>query len=232
VEIEGSKFGSDVTDNDIECEWKAWEIPIQDQLDQDLKYPRNKRKAYIGDEVEVETVTRDIVDEMQAFNNTLTTVDGDEVSRYTSVWTDWILESDIHVDAYIAGQSSDREDYNMFPIDFSEAPYSLTEIDSSRLSVYINGIQLAPSEVEIDGTEVSIVTDTLPNIDGVYRVHILYRKYQPTEEDLEFDPDNRDDLRIQTRYKKDYQYTEVKTRDLTGNQITSKYYFWVKDKTI
>ena len=142
---------------------------------------------------------------------------GITVNRYTSTWTPWTQLLDTKIDAISNGTA--------------QVIFTLSEetsIDSKRLSVYANGIQIAPSQIVISGNVVQLV-NSLP--EGT-SVHLLYRAYQPTASDLSFDPTVSDNFQNQVWYKVDYQYTVRDVRDSSGNISGQLYYFWVTGKTI
>jgi hypothetical protein len=197
-----------------EYEWRSWEVPAQDQLDADLVYPRNAWQPYLGDQVVVEA-TADIVAQMKADDASLTLRTGISIDRFETLWTDWETLDQVRMETVSNGSS-----YIEFTLNDT--------IDANRLSIYSNGIQMNPAGYVITGNLVQVV-NILP--EGT-TVLLLYRAYQPTESELAFDPDVKDDFSIQTQYKMDYQYTKIDQRDESGNISGVKYYFWVQDKTI
>ena len=197
--------------------WKAWDIPAQSDLDADL-ITNNKWLPYLGDLVLIPTVSADIAKAMGDAASTLTLKSGIAIPRYTSTWSNWIP-----LTAITPAQTEQVSDGS------AKVTFTLTTaIDSNRLSVYTNGLQLNPAGYVIAGNTVTTV-NTLPEGNTV---SLLYRAYQPTAKELAFDPSVAEDFTIQTQYKLDYQYTELEVRDANGNITGSKYYFWVKDKTI
>jgi hypothetical protein len=63
------------------------------------------------------------------------------------------------------------------------------------------------------------------------QIHVEVSKYQPTEDELEFNPDVQDDLKKQVHFKIDYEFVQNDVRSLDGGIIGKKYYFWVTGKT-
>lgn len=196
--------------------WRVWQVPTQAQLNADLAYPNNKWQPYIGNSTPID-VTADVVAEMEKASNTWTLVNGITISRYTSTWSDWVQLKNTTLT-----QVSDSSSAALFTFDDED------ELDANRLSIYSNGIQLAPSQITISGNTAQVV-NTLPEGTLIYA---LYRPYQPTAADLAFDPTVEDDFQVQSWYKVDYQYTERTVRNSSGNITGKKYYFWVKNKTV
>ncbi len=197
--------------------WKVWQIPTQSQLSNDLRSPKNKWLPYVGAEVAIANVTTDVVEAMNDDANSLTLVNGIPVNRYSSTWSDWDQLTNTTQTIISDGNAG---------VEFTLADE--TELDTNRLSIYANGIQLAPATISISDN-VAVAVNTTPEGTTMY---LLYRAYQPTDTELAFDPEVEDDFQIQTRYKIDYQYTQRITRNSDGNIAGTKYYFWVKDKTI
>lgn len=198
--------------------WKAWDIPTAAQLKADLPAPRNKWRPYLGTPVAISNVTADIVADMKSATNKFVLSNGIEITRYQSEWSEWVTVKDTKLTSISDGQNAASFNVNTEDV----------EIDKNRLSIYVNGIQVAPNEIVVDGQSVGLTT-VLP--EG-HEIYLLYRAYQPTAAELSFNPEVEDDPQIQTWYKQDYQYTKVNTRDSSGNIAGSKYYFWVKDKTV
>lgn len=197
-----------------EYEWRTWEVPTQAQLTADLVAPRNEWLPYVGDETTVEA-SASVVALMKATGATLTMKSGITIERFSSSWTDW---------ANLTATKLETVSDGITPVELT-----LSEtIDSNRLSIYANGVQMNPAAYEVDGMAARVV-NILPEGTTVF---LLYRVYSPTATELAFDPDVKDDLTLQVNYKLDYQYTQVEVRNSEGNITGTKYYFWVQDKTI
>jgi hypothetical protein len=201
-------------EDDDRLEWRVWTRPTQNDLNKDLSSPYNKWKPYIGDAVSVEA-SANVVADMQSDINGLLLRDGTRINRYYSSWTDWVPLQD---------ESFTSVSNGVMPITFS----SQNPIDSTRVSIYADGIQVNPSQYLVSGNVVSML-----NVFAEGAI-ILFRNKakQPTDAELAFDPTVKDDFTIQQQYKKDYEFTEIKQRDIFGNLTSSLYYFWVRDKTI
>ena len=217
-----SMFINDEADpafNLSEYGWVAWNVPTQSQLDADLLYPRNSWQPYLGDEVLVEA-SAPVITEMKEEGDGLMLNSGISMKKYSSTWSDWYLLSVLRQE-----QISDGTTSITFTLD--------EDVDSTRASVYVNGIQISPFSYTIAGNTVTVlVGQTAPQAVEGATVTLIYRAYQPTEEELEFDPEVEDDVSIQTQYKEDYQYTVIEQRNEDGIVTSPKYYFWVEDKSI
>jgi hypothetical protein len=205
---------SDPSYSTTEYEWKSWAIPTQAQLNADLAYPYNAWQPYMGDPVVV-TASPSVVAAMNAPTNTLLLINGITINRFSSTWTPWAS-----LDNLIIENISDG---------ITIIGFTLNEtVDINRLSIYSNGIQMNPASYAISGASV-VLSSVL--VEGT-TVALLYRAYQPSSTDLVFNPVVKDNFSIQTQYKQDYQYTQLDVRDSVGNISGTKYYFWVKNKTI
>lgn len=205
-----SVFG--VTDT-VEYGWRAWDIPTQSQLNADLPAPRNTWRPYLGDTVDIDA-TSEVVQDMSS-GNSWTLVSGIVINRYQSTWSPWVELADKSFTLISNGVDN-------LSADIGE------EVQANRVSVYVNGIQLAPNQIVISGTTVTL----LGIIPEGHTAYVLYRAYVPTSNELSFNPEVKEDFKVQTWYKKDYEYTKIETRDSSGNKNGAKYYFWVKDKTV
>lgn len=196
-----------------EYEWRTWEVPTQAQLDADLESPRNTWLPYLGDLGEPLQVTAEVVARMKEPQLTLSS--GIPISRFSTTWTDWVELGDMSVEVTSDGATN--------------YTYMIGgDVDRSRLSVYVNGVQLNPSSYTVSAGRVS-ATSTFP--EGA-TIRLLYRSYTPTTEELSFNPDESDDVKRQVQYKLDYQYSVQDTRSAAGNIVGKKYFFWVQDKTV
>jgi hypothetical protein len=201
--------------NDVsEYIWITWAIPTQAQLDADLLYPFNSWRPYPGDVKQIYP-SADVVKAMKDTASTLTLKTGIDIKRYNSTWGNWTA-----LEASKVEQISNGTDLITF--------VSADTIDSNRLSIYANGVQINPGAYAIIGNVVNLV-NTLP--EGT-SVRLLYRAYQPSAAELAFDPEVKEDFSVQTQFKQDYQYTKLDIRDTDGNMTGSKYYFWVQHKTV
>jgi hypothetical protein len=192
--------------------WKSWNIPTQAQLTADLAAPMNIWQPYLGD-LQTVAASPDIVAKLNA--PVLTLSSGAPVTRFSTSWTDWTTLQQVRQEKISDGVTA--------------LTFTLPEsIDSNRLSLYIDGVQVNPGGYSVAG---SAVTMSIIPAEGS-AVYLLYRNYQPTSKELAFDPATSDDFSIQVQYKLDYQYTVVDVRDGAGNINSQVYYFWVQGKTV
>ena len=207
---------------DYDYGWKTWAVPSQDDLDADLLSPRNTWLPYLGDQVTVDATSAVVAD---MGTPALELKSGISINRYASTWSSWVPLQAVRSEATSDGSTAVSFDRDIF-LATGET------IDANRLSVYANGIQLNPQSYAVlgeVGEEAVEIVNTLPEGTNVL---LIYRSYQPTDEELEFDPEVEDDPSIQTQYKADYQYTKVDVRNDVGVITSAKYYFWVQDKSV
>lgn len=85
--------------------------------------------------------------------------------------------------------------------------------------------------VIVNGVEVDTITSvsgvvSLPlSIQSKDYVEVVYVAHQPTEDELDFDPDVEDDVSVDTQYKYFFEYTTV-PRVLQDGTVKNTYYFW------
>lgn len=194
--------------------WRAWSVPTQAQLDADSKYPNSSWYPMVGPLSNISTPLLADIQDIAETNGTITLNNGTVIYRYKSGWTDWEIISDIMIEQPATSSGS------------LEIELPLT-VDASRLSVYINGIAQLSGTYSIKGT-----TLTIFNVIRGHEITVIIRAYSPTIEELQFNPDVEDDMLQQTHYKVDYQYVEMPVRDTSGTILSTKYYFWVKNRSI
>lgn len=195
--------------------WKTWIIPSQADLNTDMTPPNNQWLPYVGKSVIVPAMTATVA-AMSGLDDTWTLPSGITINRYSSVWSSWTQLIDT-IRVLVSNGTT-------------KLSFTLTNeitLDSHRLSVYANGIQMNPSGYAISDNTVNVV-NTLP--EGT-TVRLLYRAYQPTAANLAFNPLIADNPMVQTWYKQDYQYTHLVSRNSAGAVVGTKYYFWVTGKT-
>jgi len=195
--------------------WIGYNVPTQETLDADLKYPHNSWTPVYGDYDTVPSV-RSVIDEIVAYEQKpLTLNDGTIVEKFNPLWGDWVLLEQEIVRKFGSNATIDLQ-------------FSGNKIADNTLRLYVNGISQPKSLYSITNALVS-TTQVIPN---GHEVVGIVAAYEPTSEELSFDPDVLDDPSIQTQYKSDYQYVVRPTRDSAGNITGNTYYFWVKDKTV
>lgn len=195
--------------------WIGYEVPSQEILDADLKYPHNSWTPVYGDYSSVPSV-RSVIDEIVAYEKEpLKLNDGTIIEKFNPLWGDWVLLEQEVVRKFGTNTTLDLQ-------------FNGSKIADNTLRLYLNGISQPKSFYSINATLVS-TTKVIPN---GHEVVGIVSAYEPTSEELAFDPDVSDDPSIQTQYKSDYQYVIRPTRDSSGNITGDTYYFWVKDKTV
>lgn len=210
--------------NLYEYGWKTWEVPTQDELNADLVYPRNTWQPYLGDNVNID-VTSDIISQMKDSSASFKLRNGISINRFVSTWSDWSALSNVKVEKISNGLSE---------LQFLRSTFIQSDepLNTNRLSIYANGIQITPQSYTVLGAAGQEVVKLVNKLPRGTQTLLVYRSYEPTETDLAFDPDVEDNVEIETQYKADYQYTKVDVRNEAGAISSAKYYFWVQDKTI
>lgn len=191
--------------------WRAWEVPTQEQLDDDSLVPNSEWYPYLGEFVGTAPNVALVQDAIEG--GTFTLNNGTAIERYETSWSDWTeLQQAVLRDTALATGN----------IAFT-VPVGVT---LDRISVYVNGVAQLTGTYTLVGTTLTVL-----NVTAGHGVVVIIRAYSPTTDELEFDPDTADDLLIQTQYKSDYQYVEVPIRDSDGAITSTKYYFWVKNRS-
>lgn len=197
--------------------WRAWTVPTQAQLDADARYPVSSWRPYVGDAAPFTPSYEQLAEAVAYAAAPLTLNDGTVVKRYTTTWTDWTKLEDVR---------STRTATTTGPMVFTSADFNATRFDANRTSVYVNGIAQLKAAYVINGDALTVLS-----VQQGHLVTVIVRRYEPSSEELAFDPAVEDDLTIQRHFKKDYECVSLVTRDSTGNVDTTYYYFWVRDKT-
>ncbi len=224
--VVGSEFVTFSNDgDDARVGWRAWNVPTQDDLDNDSRVPNSAWLPYVGDFVVVNTPAVDMVLDA-AGGASYTLNDGTVIERYASTWTNWEELSS----SLIRKTASETSVPNLTDPMTIEIP----RCSPDRVSVYVNGVaQLAGtfslSNATADGEDITVVQ--IPSISVGAEVVVIVRAYSPTSEELDFDPDVEDNVKIQKQYKVDYQYVAIPVRGADGSFTTTKYFFWVKNRS-
>lgn len=192
--------------------WRAWNVPTQEQLDADSQFPNSEWYPVQGpfydfspDGVTIQAVAS--TGEQYALNN------GTAVQRYSTTWAEWteLRINQIKTAALVTGD---------VVLDLGE------RVSSDRVSVYVNGVAQLTGTYQLIGTTLTVF--------GVLQGHqvvTVVRPYTPTAAELAFDPSVLDNLLVQKQFKIDYQYVEVPIRSADGSITTTRYYFWVKNRS-
>ncbi len=198
--------------------WRAWTVPTQAELDADSVMPNSSWKPYPGPFLAFSAPPIAVVQDGAA-GAVYSLNDGSTVERYSTSWGDWTALSQtllrtVQTTAAVSGVAQ--------PVTIT-LPITIT---TDRLSVYVNGVAQLSGTYTLVGT-----TLTVNSVPYGYHVVAIIRAYTPTAKELAFDPAVKDDLLVQRQYKTDYQYVEVPVRDSDGAITSTKYYFWVKNRT-
>ena len=208
-------FVNDPTDPEYfnsDYEWRCWLLPAQKDLDADLQYEPRKWKTYAGDFIIVQP--NPSILELIKNDVPLVLRDSTIISKFNTSWTDWVELTDVSSSVISDGK-------NIVSFDL---PGNAT---AQNISVYENGQKISRGYS---------VSSTKVEMSSLYKegteIRLIIHKYQPTENELSFDPDTIDDVMILKHFKLDYEYSTEILRDENGNSIGNKFYFWVKDKSI
>lgn len=196
--------------------WRAWSIPTQVQLSADGRQPVASWRPYVGDYVLSNSFELpQIADAVAYAKAPLTLNNGAVVQRYQTTWADWnVLKNTVLTATQVStGQL--------------QLLNGTTNIDASSTSVYVNGIAQLAAAYSITANVV-----TLTSVPAGSIATVIIRPYQPSAEELAFDPTVADDLTFQQQYKQDYEYVSLPIRDSEGALSSTIYYFWVKNKSI
>ena len=195
--------------------WRAWSIPTQVQLKGDGRQPVSSWKPYVGNFVLQSNFQLSQVADAVAYSKAPLMLNNDlVVERYRSTWADWsVLKNTMLTETQVStGQLQLMHTSN---------------IDASSTSVYVNGIAQLTAAYSITANVVK-----LNNVSAGSIATAIIRPYQPSSEELAFNPEVADDLTYQQQYKQDYEYVSLPVRDSEGALSSSIYYFWVKNKSI
>ena len=193
--------------------WRAWTVPTQAQLDADGRQPQASWKPYVGDFQRTTGSLAQVQDAVQYAKSPLTLNNGVQIQKYSTAWAEWsVLKDTVYTKTQtVTGALS---------IEHTEP------VDELITSVYLNGITQLKASFEISGKVL-----TLKNVPKGSTSTVIIRKYEPSVEELSFDPTVSDDLTRQLQFKKDYEYVSLPVRDSEGSISSTLYYFWVKNKS-
>ena len=200
--------------------WRAWVEPSQADLDNDLKSPDNIWEPIYGEFSPIQTLTTDYLKKIKSYQESKLTLNNSSVvEKYESIWSDFIQVSDVFIERIFDGRAISR----VFNVETDDKT-----IDANRLFVYVDGILQPLTNIKISKLTVELLTSI--NLSVGSKIVIIYKKYQPSSDELAFDPDTKDDYLVNTQYKFGYDYTSFDVRDSNDRLTQSVYYFWVKNK--
>lgn len=197
--------------------WRAWSVPTQQQLNSDSRQPVSSWKPYIGQPVAFSPSYQQLQEAAAYKDAPLSLNDGTIIERYAPSWGEWnvLRNSRKSVVASSSGQ-----------ITFSAVELGSTKFDEAKTAVFVNGIAQLKAAFSVDGPTLIVNSVTQGST-----VDVIVERYEPSSEELSFNPDVEDDYSFQRQYKKDYQYVRTQQRDRDGNLSSEFYYFWVKNKS-
>jgi hypothetical protein len=192
--------------------WRAWSVPTQAQLTADSQYPNSEWYPMAGSFTETSVTIAQVQD--AATSPSILLNNGSSIERYQTTWDDWaeLTQTLIRTVCTSAGAVVITLPSN-------------TTLD--RVSVYVNGVAQLVGTYSLSGATLTITTVAV----GA-EIVVIVRPYSPSQTELNFNPEVFENLLIQQQYKIDYQYVAVPVRDSDGNITSTKYYFWVKNRSI
>ena len=209
-------FETSTTNVLSEYGWRAWNVPSQKQLDADLSYPYNNWSPIFGEYVDIPS-TKPLIDRISEYYDSPLIYNLSEIEKYKSNWGEW--------------QEIKQEKLSRIGNDDKVSFIFSKKIDTSKFTMYVNGINQLKSFYSINENSPSVVTTT-GIIPVGHKVTAIIAAYEPTSSELSFNPDVKDDPKIQVQYKTDYQYATRVKRDEDGTIVGNRYYFWVQGKSI
>lgn len=199
-----------VNDDENFIGWRAWNVPSQAELTADSRVPDSSWLPYVG---EFATIVPTIEVVQQAASSSVTLNDGTQIERYRTSWSNWVELRDTTI-RVTASETGDLD-------------IDVPTVSADRVSVYVNGVAQFAATYSIVGN-----TLTLASVQKGSDIVVIIRAYSPSADELAFEPETEDNLLIQRNYKVDYQFVEIPIRGEDGTIISSKYYFWVKNRSV
>lgn len=217
VAYDASNMAFEKTEIISEYSWRGWKVPTNEDLSSDKNTPYSSWNPIYGDWIDIPH-SKDILKTIALYQkDKLVLLNGTYIEKYYSNWGDWVKLKDEYQHKISSG--------NIIDFSFNR------KIESNYFSLYVNGINQLPTTYVIDEKYPKDAV-TLNKIPAGYKVTALLRKYKPSDEELSFDPDVKDDIYVSDQYKYDYEYIVTDTRDEYGNISGKEYFYWVKHKLI
>ena len=219
--------------------WRSFTTPSQSDITNDAPYPLNLWIPLVGTALCVSQPEQKIIDSfgltatqyntdasivdlgVSYINNAVFDKSGTNMAPFKTLWGNWIPLFDKTFTVTVVKSG-------LFSLDFAITDEANPII--SNVKLYVNG-QIQPQTTYslingvvtyTNGSEIPVGTEFV----------VIYSKYEPTADELAFNPDVAEDITRQVHFKNDYPYTKEPVRDATGAISSFKYYFWVKNKTI
>lgn len=219
--------------------WVVWSDPPTNPLS-GPKPPFHKYEPVLGEWVEVGDFLSNLVDDITLrVSDPWTGFVGEDQNSYKCVWSEWERILDEHRDhKYYTTTSYTHADFFDEYFTFT----GMTELEvTQRVDFFINGIKVRADgwtiifflDVDGDGrlreVPVGIISEDL--LSKGDKVRAVIRFYQPTTEELAFNPETEDnDPLILTQWVHDYPHVYEEKRNSLGGLTVKNYYFWVSDK--
>lgn len=213
-------LSNDPVGTSMQAGWRAWRVPTQADLAGDGFAPLASWKPYRG---EFQTISASY-DEIQTAIETapLTLRGGETVDRFSTSWTDYQLLSDRNL-TWPQVQPGYQVVRNGTSVEFTQTE----NFPVIQTSVYVNGILQLKAQYTLVGKTLTVL-----GVGDSDSVVIRVRKYEPTKDELDFNPEEKDDLSIQRQYRIAYQFCKQDVRDSSGSIRGSLYWFWVSDRPV
>lgn len=222
--VDNSNLGmSNDPDDNLRYGFAVWNTPTADDLSNDLASPTNSWLPIAGDWVDVEFNPTLLARIKADDSDPIILPTGARVDQFMFTWKPWVKMVDARVDSKLKTLDTTLD----LTFDASvDVDGTTGNLPLNQLRVYVNGSVRQPSEYSVLGRTVTF----FGKMKLGDMITAIVRKYEPSAEELAFDPTSKDNLAITRQYKVDYEYVTYSLRDSEGNTSSSVYYFWVKDK--
>lgn len=204
----------------------VWTPPTPNQLANDLPAPNNRWLPVEGDWVDVD-FSAALLDRIKLDSiSPLLLPSKQKQLQFTFDWADWEKLQQVKANTRVMHHAD--EVTSTWDLIFPESATvnSNGNLDTRNLRIYIDGIETNMSKYRVNERTVTV---NGPLRIGQIITGIL-RPYTPTAEELAFDPDVADDVKINTQFKRDDEYVADVHYDQDGNVTITTYYFWVRNK--
>jgi len=212
--------------------WISWTDPASNPI-RDFTPPLNRYEPFAGAWVDMGGQLAPLADDVKArLADPWTWFDGLDYTPYQYTWSNWELYTHTlsSVRYYLVSGTHDDYMKSFFTYDI---PFDLF---TSRVSVYVNEVQLAPSQWEpliryVDSTPIGTYVHI--HEDAVQMGDMMKIKVLPVPisgDDLRFDPAILDNIFKNTQFKIDFPHVYELSRDDSDHYTTKNYYFWVKNR--
>lgn len=200
--------------------WSAWTEPTD--ISSDLAAPNNIWEPLYGEYIDVDTSQTSYDFIKDYIDSPLDTLTGEPIIKYVYEYGAWELVVDETISAKYDGTGDSFYINNMA---------MESDVDISNVNVYVNGIYQRPDRFEVHPNNSRVIRlKTDPRLGD--ELYVINKKYLPSDDELEFDPEKSENPANLKQYKYDWQYTKREIRNSAGEVERIQYYFWVRDKSI